>query len=58
MSETIDYAAERLAICSECPRLFKPTYTCKECGCFMKVKTHLKAAECPIGKWGKVTKEN
>jgi hypothetical protein len=49
----LDYAAKRLEICTECPRLFKKTYTCKECGCFMKIKTHLKSAECPIGKWGK-----
>lgn len=43
--------SDRLAICSECDRLFKPTFTCKECGCFMKVKTGLKIAKCPLGKW-------
>ena len=42
---------ERLAICKGCDRLFKPTMTCKECGCFMKVKTHMKSQKCPIGKW-------
>ena len=42
---------ERLNICKECPRFFKPTGTCKECGCFMRVKTRLKSASCPIGKW-------
>ncbi len=42
---------KRLKICSECPRLFKPTYTCKECGCFMKIKTKILGASCPLGKW-------
>jgi hypothetical protein len=42
---------ERLNICKACPRLFKPTLTCKECGCFMKVKTTLEGATCPKGKW-------
>jgi hypothetical protein len=47
-------AFERLAICNSCPQLFKPTWTCKSCGCFMKVKGRLSYAECPLGKWGKV----
>ena len=41
----------RRKTCSECPRLFKPTFTCKECGCFMKIKSRLKLAKCPLGKW-------
>lgn len=41
----------RLDICRACPRLFKPTLQCKECGCFMRVKTRLKSSTCPIGKW-------
>jgi len=44
-------ATQRLKICQACPRFFKPTSQCKECGCFMKIKVHLKSAECPIGKW-------
>ena len=47
----MDYAKTMLNICNECPRLFKPTYTCKECGCFMKIKTHIKSQRCPLGKW-------
>lgn len=42
----------RYETCLGCERLFKPTRTCKECGCFMSMKTWLKFAECPIGKWG------
>lgn len=55
ISEERAIAAEtahaRLLICTDCDRLFEPTFTCKECGCFMKVKTKLKSAKCPLGKW-------
>lgn len=46
-------AAERYAICKECPMLL-PTGNCKECGCFMSAKTKLPNAECPLHKWGQV----
>jgi hypothetical protein len=42
---------KRFKICKECPELIKLTKTCKKCGCFMKAKTLLEAATCPIGKW-------
>ena len=42
---------DRIAICKDCIFYFKPTGTCKKCGCFMKLKTKIKAASCPIGKW-------
>lgn len=42
---------ERLDVCKGCERLFKPTRTCRECGCFMGLKTWLNNASCPIGKW-------
>lgn len=45
---------ERFDICKGCDRIFKPTRTCKECGCFMAMKTWLKHASCPLGKWGMV----
>lgn len=41
----------RLDICKDCDELFKPTRTCKQCGCFMALKTWLKDAQCPLGKW-------
>ena len=44
---------ERFDICQSCPVLIKATSQCKKCGCFMKLKTTLKMAACPIGKWGK-----
>lgn len=44
-------ASDRMAICEACPRLLKATKQCKECGCFMVLKTKLKEASCPLGKW-------
>lgn len=46
--ETVD---KRLSICYKCPELIKFTAQCKQCGCFMKLKTKLKKASCPLGKW-------
>jgi len=45
-----DVATARYAICKGCPEL-TITKQCKLCGCFMKAKTRLKDAKCPIGKW-------
>ena len=44
-------AAKRFNICKTCPELIKAISQCKQCGCFMKVKTKLEIAKCPIGKW-------
>jgi hypothetical protein len=49
---TPDELAEyRLKICSECPAFRKASQTCRKCGCFMKLKTKLEKAVCPVGKW-------
>lgn len=47
---------ERLAVCKACDRYIKATSTCRECGCFMAVKTWIPAAHCPLPdpKWGAV----
>lgn len=42
---------ERLAICNECPWLNKRMMKCRQCGCYMKLKSTLQLAKCPIGKW-------
>lgn len=42
---------DRLAICNECPLLNKRAMKCTKCGCFMHLKTTLRNAKCPIGKW-------
>lgn len=46
-----EVSAARLEICRSC-EFFRPrTEQCKKCGCFMKLKTLLDRARCPIGKW-------
>jgi len=42
---------QRMSICLACEHLIKLTNQCKECGCFMNLKTKLQNAKCPIGKW-------
>lgn len=41
----------RLNFCSSCEHLYKPTFSCKKCGCFMKAKAKLPDNKCPVGKW-------
>ena len=46
-----DLVNSRLEICRAC-EFFRPkTETCRKCGCFMKLKTMLEKAKCPVGKW-------
>lgn len=46
-----DISEYRLKICQTC-EFFKPKGNrCMKCGCFMKAKTSLAKATCPIGKW-------
>lgn len=42
----------RYDICKSCPELINATKQCKQCGCFMHLKTKLQLATCPLGKWG------
>lgn len=42
---------ERYSICKACPELIKLTKQCKKCGCLMAVKSKMKLATCPLGKW-------
>lgn len=41
----------RYNICLSCPELIKLSKQCRQCGCLMNVKTKMKAARCPLGKW-------
>jgi hypothetical protein len=41
----------RFDLCNYCPELVSLTKQCKKCGCFMALKTKMKAAKCPLGKW-------
>lgn len=45
---------QRLQTCEGCDRFDKESSRCHECGCFMKTKTQLAAASCPLGKWNAV----
>lgn len=47
---------DRIAICRDCVFYFKPTGTCTDCGCFMKIKARLAPMECSQKKWQKTTK--
>ena len=44
-------AATRLEICNGCEFFRKSDQRCSKCGCFMAIKTYLKAEKCPTGKW-------
>ena len=46
-----DLVDQRLAICNECPLLDKKLMRCRRCGCFMKLKSTLVQAKCPLDKW-------
>lgn len=51
-----DVLKARWDSCLSCEFL-TDTNKCEKCGCFMKVKHKLAQASCPIGKWGKYTKQ-
>tara|TARA_R110000782_G_scaffold186862_1_gene277048 strand:+ start:15199 stop:15615 length:417 start_codon:yes stop_codon:yes gene_type:complete len=42
---------DRLKICKSCEYYFKPTGTCKRCGCFMRIKAKIAPVSCPVNKW-------
>ena len=46
-----DIIDKRWDICMGCE--FLNNNKCDKCGCFMKVKTRVATARCPIGKWEK-----
>ena len=42
---------ERYNICKSCDQFINLTKQCKECFCFMPMKTMFKIATCPLNKW-------
>lgn len=44
-------ATKRLEICRSCEFFIKTSERCSKCGCFMALKTHLRAEKCPVGRW-------
>ena len=51
ITKKIEDPKERYEICKACPEFFKPTRQCRECMCFMNLKTKVHEATCPLGKW-------
>lgn len=43
--------AKRKSICNSCEFFNSTQDRCTKCGCYMAVKTYLKASSCPINKW-------
>lgn len=41
----------RYSICKACDRFNTSFKLCKECGCFMPMKTLIKNESCPLNKW-------
>jgi len=58
-SERVDrrVRADRMKVCKACDRFISATSQCRECGCFMVLKTTLARAECPLGKWNAVVSD-
>jgi hypothetical protein len=48
---TTEEANNRMNICNSCPFYISEQQRCGKCGCYMAIKTYLKAERCPIGKW-------
>lgn len=48
----------RYHICIECEHYFEPTGSCLKCGCFVRSKTWLPKARCPLGKWDVAEPDN
>ena len=46
-----ELAQARLDICKGCEFLSRKMDRCLKCGCFMKLKTTLADAKCPMEKW-------
>lgn len=46
-----ELAAARFEVCKGCDFFRQKSMTCKKCGCFMKAKSMLLNAKCPVGKW-------
>jgi len=46
-----EISKKRYDVCQQCPELIDLTKQCKQCGCFMLLKTKLEVSKCPLGKW-------
>ena len=46
-----ELAERRMEICRACPFYVALTHQCRKCGCIMNLKTKIRDAKCPEGKW-------
>lgn len=46
-----EIAQKRYDICKKCDSFNTTTFTCEECGCFMKLKVKIATSFCPLQKW-------
>jgi len=53
MYASTEDAKVRFELCNSCDHMMI-TGQCTKCGCFMRLKTKLAHAKCPIGKWVQV----
>ena len=51
MESVAEFALNRMSICRSCEELVKELPVCKQCGCFMPLKTKIEESTCPLGKW-------
>jgi len=49
--EYAELAEKRLAVCKQCERYNEKNHTCRECGCYMKIKAYVPIFKCPLHKW-------
>ena len=48
------YYEIRMDICKKCEYLIPYVNRCKQCGCFMDLKTKIKNVRCPLSLWVEV----
>lgn len=46
-----EISSSRYNLCNQCPEFLNVTKQCKQCGCFMVLKTKMLESSCPLGKW-------
>ena len=42
---------KRLSLCRDCQHYEPVKKTCKQCGCFLELKTRYSHQSCPLDKW-------
>ena len=48
----------RMDICKSCEKYNEERKKCRQCGCFLPIKTAVAGDRCPLDKWGRYEKPN